>query len=346
MGHGSLIDVGIVSINSYGGIGLANLVDAHPQMRLAAVAGHSSAGKTLRQLFPAWGGADLPVLEDLPPLDLVFSALPHGAAARTLAPLARAGARVVDLSADFRLRDAETYRHWYGHAHPAPDLLPRAVYGLTETARDRIAAATLVAVPGCYPTATGLGLAPLLAAGLLEPGGNIIVDAKSGVSGAGRTLKTESLFGEANESVSAYGLDGHRHLPEIAQTAATLSPDGATPPITFVPHLVPMTRGILATMYARPTEGLSATGLRALYRDYYRRGLCVRVSDTPPSTKWTARTNLCVVHPTVDERTGLLVIVSCIDNLVKGAAGQAVQDANLMLGLPEETGLPLRADWP
>jgi len=341
-----VVDAGIVNINSYGGIGLANLVDAHPKMRLAAVAGHSSAGKTLRALFPAWGGADLPVLDELPPLDLVFSALPHVAAAAVLAPLARAGARVVDLSADFRLRDAATYARWYGHEHGAPDLLPRAVYGLTETARAEVAAATLVAVPGCYPTATGLGLAPLLAAGLLDRASTIIVDAKSGLSGAGRTLKTESLFGEADESVSAYGLGGHRHLPEIEQTVATLSPGGAAPPVTFVPHLVPMARGILATIYARPAEKVSAAGLRALYRDYYRRGPCVRVSETPPATKWTLRTNLCVVHPIVDERTGGVIVVSCIDNLVKGAAGQAVQDANLMLGLPEETGLPLRADWP
>lgn len=340
-----MIDIGIFNINSYGGIGLANLVDAHPKMRLAAVAGHSSAGKTLRALFPAWAGEDLPVREDLPPLDLVFSALPHAAAAKALAPLVRDGVRVVDLSADFRLRDAAAYAHWYGHEHPAPDLLARAVYGLTETARDEIAAATLVAAPGCYPTAAGLGLAPALNADLLDATGVIIVDAKSGVSGAGRTLKTESLFSEADESVAAYSLSGHRHLPEIEQTAARISPDSA-PPITFVPHLVPMTRGILATIYMRPNEPIDAAALRGLYRDYYRRSPCVRVSDTPPSTKWTLRTNLCVVHPTVDERTGTIVVVSCIDNLVKGAAGQAIQDANLMLGLPEETGLPLRTDWP
>jgi len=216
---------------------------------------------------------------------------------------------------------------------------------LTETARDEIAAATLVAAPGCYPTAAGLGLAPALNADLLNAASTIIVDAKSGVSGAGRTLKTESLFSEADESVAAYSLSGHRHLPEIEQTAARISPDSA-PPITFVPHLVPMTRGILATIYMRPNEPIDAAALRGLYRDYYRRSPCVRVSDTPPSTKWTLRTNLCVVHPTVDERTGTIVVVSCIDNLVKGAAGQAIQDANLMLGLPEETGLPLRTDWP
>ena len=340
-----MIDVGILNINSYGGIGLATLIEAHPAMRLAAVAGHSSVGKTLRGLFPFWDGPDLPVLETLPPLDLVFSALPHAAAARALAPLVHAGTRVVDLSADFRLRDAAVYAEWYGHEHPAPELLPRAVYGLVETNRAAISEATLVAGPGCYPTAAGLGLAPLLAAGLIDADAGVIVDAKSGVSGAGRTLKTESLFGEADESVAAYGLKGHRHLPEIEQTAATLAP-GAAPAITFVPHVVPMTRGILATLYARPTEPLSQQALHALYRDYYRRSPCVRVSEMPPATKWTLRTNLCVVHPTVDARTGRLVIVSCIDNLVKGAAGQAVQCANLMLGLPEETGLPLRTEWP
>jgi N-acetyl-gamma-glutamyl-phosphate reductase len=341
-----VIEVGIVNINSYGGIGLANLIEAHPHIKLAAVAGHSSAGKTMRQIFPFWDGPDLPVLESLPPLDLVFSALPHVAAAETLAPLVRAGTRVVDLSADFRLRDAETYAEWYGHEHPAPDLLPGAVYGLTETARLQIYPAMLVANPGCYPTAAGLGLAPLLSAGLVDADAGVIVDAKSGVSGAGRTLKTESLFSEVDESVAAYALKGHRHLPEIEQIAATLLRDGAAPPITFVPHLIPMTRGILATIYVKPTERLSATALLGLYQDYYATSPCVRVAETSPATKWTIHTNLCVIHPTFDKRTGRLVIVSCIDNLVKGAAGQAVQNANLMLGLPEETGLPMRGNWP
>jgi len=343
-----VVDVGILNINSYGGIGLANLVEAHPHLRLAAVAGHSSAGQTMRALFPFWDGPDLPALplDGLPPLDLVFSALPHVAAAEVLAPLVRAGTRVVDLSADFRLRDPVAYAAWYGHTHPAPDLLPDAVYGLTEIERDRVAAAALVANPGCYPPAPGLGLAPLMATGLLDVEHGAIVDATSGVSGAGRALKTASLFSEADEGVSAYALGGHRHLPEIEQTAAALARDGRGPQITFVPHLAPMTRGILSTVYARPVEPIDAAALRALYRDYYRRSPCVRVSETPPSTKWTLRTNLCVVHPTVDARTGRLVIVSCIDNLVKGAAGQAVQNANLMLGLPEETGLPLRTDWP
>ncbi len=341
-----MIDAGILNINSYGGIGLAALLEAHPRLRLVAVAGHSSAGKSLRQLFPAWGGPDLPVLESLPPLDVVFSALPHAAAAKAVAPLVRAGTRVVDLSADFRLRDPADYAAWYGHAHPAPDLLAYAVYGLTETDRAGIAAATLVANPGCFPTAAGLGLAPALAARLIDPAGGVIVDAKSGVSGAGRTLKTESLFSEVDESVAAYGLAGHRHLPEIEQTAARLAPGGCELQVTFIPHLVPMTRGILATIYARPTEPIDAAALQALYRDYYGRSPCVRIAATPPATKWTTRTNLCVIYPTVDARSGRLVIVSCLDNLVKGAAGQAVQNANLMLGLPEETGLPLRGDWP
>ena len=341
-----MINVGILNINSYTGIGLATLIEAHPQLRLSAVAGHSSAGKTLRALFPSWDGPDLPVLEALPPVDLVFSSLPHVAAAHAVAPLVRAGSRVVDLSADFRLRDPTAYARWYGHEHPAPDLLAGAVYGLVETDRARIAAASLVANPGCYPTAASLGLAPLLAEDQIDVDAGVIVDAKSGVSGAGRSLKTESLFSEVDESVSAYGLAGHRHLPEIEQTACSLVRDGAAPTISFVPHLIPMTRGILATIYARPAEPIDGIGLMGLYRDYYRRSPCVRISESPPATKWTLRTNLCVIHPTVDARTGRLIIVSCIDNLLKGASGQAVQNANLMLGLPEETGLPLRADWP
>ena len=341
-----MIDVGILNINSYAGIGLASLLRAHPRMRLAAVAGHSSVGKSMRRLFPFWDGPDLPVLESLPPLDLVFSALPHVAAAQAVAPLARDGVRVIDISADFRLRDPGVYAQWYGHEHPAPDLLPRAVYGLVETSRSAIAGSTLIANPGCYPTAAGLGLAPVLAAGLVDTSAGVIVDAKSGVSGAGRALKSESLFSEVDESVSAYSLSGHRHLPEIEQTAADLARDGVGPAITFVPHLIPMTRGILATIYVTPVERVDASALQHIYRDYYGSSPCVCISETAPATKWTAHTNLCVIHPTVDRRTGRLVIVSCIDNLVKGASGQAVQSANLMLGLPEEIGLPLRGDWP
>ena len=340
-----MIDVGILNVNSYAGIGLATLIEGHPNLRLAAVCGQSSAGKSMRALFPFWGGPDLSVGEALPAVDLVFSALPHVAAARQVAPLARDGVRVVDLSADFRLRDPAVYAQWYGHEHPAPDLLPLAVNGLTELYREDIAGATLVANPGCYPTAASLGLAPALAAGLIESRAGVIVDAKSGVSGAGRTLKTESLFAEVDESVGAYGLSGHRHLPEIEATVAALA-GGTAPGVTFVPHLMPMTRGILATIYATPSEPIEAGQLTRIYRDFYRRCPCVRIAETAPSTKWTARTNLCVIHPTVDSRTGRLVIVSCIDNLVKGAAGQAIQNANLMLGLPEETGLPLRGDWP
>lgn len=351
-----MYDVGILNINSYGGINLAALIAAHPDLRLSAVVGHSSAGATLRALFPSWTGPDLPVLEEAPALDLVFSALPHGVAAQTLAPLVRAGTRVIDLSADFRLTDPAVYREWYGHEHPAPDLLPDAVYGLTELTRDRLPGASLVACPGCYPTAASLALAPLLAEGLLDVDYGVIVDAKSGVSGAGRTLRNESLFSEVDESVSAYGLEGHRHLPEIAQAAVVAAKGGtrgdeaveaaAAMPITFVPHLVPMTRGILATVYARPTVPLDRSTLHAVYQAYYRSSPCVRISATPPATKWTLRNNLCIVHPSVDTRTGRLVIVSCLDNLIKGAAGQAIQNANLVLGLGETTGLPVQGVWP
>ncbi len=351
-----MYDVGILNINSYSGINLAALIKAHPDLRLAAVVGRRSAGATLRALFPSWAGPDLPVLEEAPALDMVFSALPHGVAAQTLAPLVRAGTRVIDLSADFRLSDPAAYREWYGHEHPAPDLLPGAVYGLTELARDRLPGASLVACPGCYPTAAALALAPLMAEGLLDVEHGVIVDAKSGISGAGRTLRTESLFCEVDESVSAYGLEGHRHLPEIAQAAVSAAVGGTrgdaaveaatAMPITFVPHLVPMTRGILATVYARPTIPVDRSTLHAIYQTYYRSSPCVRVSTTPPATKWTLRNNLCVVHPTVDARTGRLVIVSCLDNLVKGAAGQAIQNANLVLGLAETTGLPLQGVWP
>jgi len=264
-------------------------------------------------------------------------------------PLLDHGIKVVDISADFRLKDAAEYEHWYDFTHPTPQLLDQAVYGLPELYRSQVASAQLVANPGCYPTGAILALAPAVKEGLIEP--DIVIDSKSGVSGAGRTLSMRTHFSEANEDVAAYALEGHRHLPEIAQELNLLSPQRSLS-ITFVPHIIPMTRGILTTCYAPIGSGKVSVDQKGgkklfqLYQDFYKDETFVRVVESPPHTKHTWGNNLCLVHPTIDTRTGRLVVISAIDNLVKGAAGQAVQNMNLMLGLAETTGLDTLAIYP
>jgi N-acetyl-gamma-glutamyl-phosphate reductase len=259
------------------------------------------------------------------------------------------GAKAVDLSADFRLNDAAEYQKWYKIAHSAPNYLKEAVYGLTELNRDKIAKARLVANPGCYPTGAILAIAPALKEGLVEP--DVIFDSKSGVSGAGRTLTLNTHFAEANENVSAYALDGHRHLPEIVQELQKLAPKSKLA-VTFLPHLIPMTRGILTSCYATLKAGKVAKGdkgkekVRKLYQDFYRGEPFVKVVNVPPQTKQTLGSNLCLLYPTVDIRTNRLIVISCIDNLVKGGAGQAIQNMNLMLGFPETMGLEMLAVYP
>jgi N-acetyl-gamma-glutamyl-phosphate reductase len=256
--------------------------------------------------------------------------------------------KVIDISADFRLREAQDYDKWYGFTHPVPQLLGEAVYGLVELDRSNIASSRLVANPGCYPTVAILALAPVVKEGLIEP--DIIIDAKSGVSGAGRTLNLRTHFAEVNENVSAYALEGHRHLPEITQELGRLNPALALS-VTFVPHLIPMSRGMLATCYAKVKVGKSSVEeqkkkVLEIYTEFYRDEPFIRIVDTPPQTKQTLGTNLCLIHPTIDPRTERLIVISCIDNLMKGGAGQAVQNMNLMLGLPEGTGLKGSAIYP
>jgi N-acetyl-gamma-glutamyl-phosphate reductase len=256
---------------------------------------------------------------------------------------------VVDISADFRLKDVNDYRKWYDFTHPDPHLLAQAVYGLTELYRSQVARAKLVANPGCYPTGAILALAPAVREGLIEP--NIIIDSKSGVSGAGRTLSLQTHYSEASEDVTAYALEGHRHLPEIIQELRLLRP-AQLPSVTFVPHLIPMTRGILTTCYAPLASGAIAGGrkgeeeIRQLYRDFYQGEPFVTVVEASPHTKHTWGSNLCLIYPTIDRRTGKLIVISCLDNLVKGAGGQAIQNMNLMLGFPETTGLQALAVYP
>jgi len=345
----SKIKVGIINVTGYAGVELARLLHQHPEVELISVTGRSAAGKKLGEVFPHLASLDLVIQAELDEVDLAFSAMPHQQSAKEVIPLLNQNIKVVDISADFRLKDATEYPRWYNFTHPAPQILKQAVYGLTELYRTQVASARLVANPGCYPTGAILALAPAIKEGVIEP--EIIIDSKSGVSGAGRTVSLQTHYSEVNEDAAAYALAGHRHLPEIIQELTVLHPR-QLPSVTFVPHLLPMTRGILTTCYAPLASGKVASDkkgeeeLRQLYLDFYKDEPFVRIVEFSPHTKHTWGSNLCLIHPTIDHRTGRLIVISCIDNLVKGAAGQAIQNMNLMLSLPETTGLEALAIYP
>ncbi len=341
--------VGILNVTGYVGSELARLLHGHPDADLVAVTGRSAAGKRLADVFPHLFAIDLPIEESLDRAmpDVVFSALPHAAAAEQLLPLIERGLPIIDLSADFRLKRVDAYEAAYKVTHPAPELLATAVFGLPELHREAIAATKLVAVPGCHSTGAILALAPAFAAAIIEP--DVIADTKTGLSGAGRALGLNVHFSEADENVAPYALDGHRHLAEMTQELGLLA-EAPEPRITFVPHYAPMTRGILSTCYATLRAGASAEVDRAelmrIYRDFYADAPFVHVSDGAPSTKHVAGTNYCIVHPSIDLRTGRVVVSSAIDNLGKGAAGAAVQCFNVMRGMPETAGLQSLALFP
>lgn len=357
-----MITTAIINVTSYTGLELLRLLSRHPQFQVTTVTARSAAGKRLDEVFPQLSmlgngstsvDPSLVIADEPEQSELAFVCLPHAAAATAVVELLERDVKVVDLSADFRLRDADSYEEWYKHTHPAPALLETAVFGLPERYRERIKNARLIANPGCYATAAILALLPAFTAGIIDP--FVIIDAKSGVSGAGRSLTLGTHFAEANEDVSAYSTGGHRHLPEITQELVAGASDGGhrlnqPPRITFVPHLMPMTRGILATCYADLRHGrhgnIPAADIRLLYAEYYRDEPFVHVVDQPPHTKWTYGTNHCFIYPTVDTRTGRLLVISCLDNLVKGAAGQAIQNANALYGVPETTGLTSVAVYP
>jgi N-acetyl-gamma-glutamyl-phosphate reductase len=340
---------GIVGGSGYTGAELLRLLAGHPDIEVVHVTAHSHAGSTVAELFPALGPA-YPRLRyapyaavDLHGLDAVFCGLPHGESQAILPDLVGSVGHLVDLGADFRLPAAD-YERWYGTPHRAPDALDAFAFGLPELYRDEIRSREHVAAPGCYPTAAALALAPLLAAGVVEPTG-IVVDAVSGVSGAGRGPSLRTHLGEAGESVSAYGLLTHRHTAEIELALGHVA--GLPVQVLFTPHLAPMTRGILATCYARPrTTGLRTDAMLALYRDHYADEPFVAVVDEPPATKATRGANVAHVTVRVDERTGTVLALGALDNLVKGASGQALQAANLLLGLPEPTGLTTVGMYP
>jgi len=340
---------GIIGGSGYTGIELLRLLAGHPDIEVATVTARSRAGQLVGEYTPSLAAAYPGMVyeaagpDHLDGLDLVFCALPHGESQRIVPALRDRVGVIVDLAADFRLRDAALYPTWYGEAHEAPALLDQAVYGLPELFRPPLAGATLIASAGCYPTAAGLALAPLVRAGLIEPSG-IIVDAASGTSGAGRAATDALHFGTVDEDFVAYGLLTHRHTPEMQQIL------GAE--VLFTPHLAPMVRGILATCYARCASGaggartLSSADVMDALHDAYDHEPFVVVTDAPPSTKATSGSNCAHVTARVDERTGWVLALCALDNLVKGAAGQAVQCANAALGLPETTGLPTVGLYP
>lgn len=333
----------VIGASGYTGAELLRLLSRHPEIDVAQVTAASNAGAAVTDLYPGLAGAydgmhfDALDLEALSPgIDVAFVALPHGESQSVMGRLVETAAHVVDIGADFRL-PVEAYAQWYGEEHAAPDLVGRFAYGLPELFREEIRGFGHVANPGCYPTVTILALAPLVARGLVEPSG-IVVDAISGISGRGRNVSAENLFAESNESVAAYGLLAHRHTAEMEMALSAIG--GQATQVLFTPHVAPMTRGILATCYARPAgEGLSTDSLLDTYRDFYRSEPFVRVVSEPVPTRATIGSNTVFLTPRFDPRTGTVAVVGAEDNLVKGAAGQAIQNANLVMGLGETTGL-------
>ena len=332
----------VLGASGYTGAELLRLLAGHPEMEVGHVTADSNAGAAVASLYPSLA-AEYPTLEyvsfdpaAVDGVDVAFLALPHGESQRVVSELVDRVGHIVDLGADFRTPAAE-YEQWYGEPHAAPELLDRFAYGLPELFRRDITEAAHVAAPGCYPTAAAIALAPLLADRLVEP--VIIVDAVSGVSGRGRGLSVPSLFSEANENVSPYGLLTHRHTGEMEVALGRVS-GNQTVTVLFTPHLVPMTRGALATCHARAAnDGLSTEGLLEIYRGFYAGEPFVAVLDDPPSTKATLASNAAHLTVRFDARTNSVLAICALDNLVKGAAGQMVQCANLLLGLPETTGL-------
>lgn len=343
------IRVAILGASGYTGAELARLLARHPEMRMTVLTADRKAGQTMGDVFPHLAGMDLPRLvtieeADWSQVDGVFCALPHGTTQEVIAALPR-DLKVVDLSADFRLFDVAQYAEWYGHEHAAPDLQKEAVYGMTELARDAVRSARLVANPGCYPTVVQLPLAPLLAAGLIEAD-DIIIDAKSGVSGAGRAAKEGTLHCEVSEGIHAYGVASHRHLPEIEQCLGNIIKRPLR--VSFTPHLMPMNRGMQATTYVRLAKGASVADLRAELEKAYGDEQFVRVlgEGLVPATRHVRGSNNCLINVFADRPAGRAILISVIDNLVKGASGQALQNLNLMFGLPEEMGLEQQAIFP
>ncbi len=332
----------VAGASGYAGALAAELVRTHPSLELVRVTARTDAGRRLSELYPQYG-VDLvleePATESGADVDAAIVAYPHGAAAPVVSALREQGTKVVDLSADFRLHDLDTYGRWYGE-HRAPELLGEAVYGLTELHREQIAGADLVANPGCYPTASILALAPLAAEGLIE---DVVIDAKSGVSGAGRAAEEEMAVVKETDDAKPYKVAGHRHTPEIAQELAELAGgNGATGSfegLTFVPHLMPFDQGELVSCYVRTTEPVDPARMLSLYEERYGDEPFIEVTSEPPGVSGVRGTNVCRIHLALNEASGRVLAFASIDNLWKGAASQAIQNLNLMLDLPEGEGI-------
>lgn len=339
-----MIKTGILGATGYAGLELTRLLLRHPQAQVAAVGSVSFEGKKLYEVYPSLReicGLECKNADAvLAASDVLFAALPHGLSQETAAQCATQGKKFIDLGADFRLDDPEVYEKWYGCEAVHPELHQRAVYGLPELFREAIRGTDIVGNPGCYPTSVALGLAPALRAGAVETEG-LVVDAKSGTTGAGRGLAQNTHFPDCNEAFSAYKVAAHRHTPEIEQTLTRVGGKRAT--VTFVPHLLPVNRGILSTIYARLKPGFSLETVRGLYEDAYRGEPFVRVlpAGAAVNIRDVRCSNYCDIQLYEDPHTGLLIVTAVIDNMVKGAAGQAIQNMNLLFGLPETTGLDM-----
>lgn len=347
---GEFVHVAIIGASGYTGFELVRILASHPRARITFASSRTQEGATLSEHYPAFRGiVDIPYSQvDVDRIaeeaDFAFVALPHGASMNVVPALLEKGLKVVDLSADYRLRSADLYKEWYGE-HRNPELLSQSVYGLPELYRGAIKRATLVANPGCYPTSIILAVAPLLKYSLIEPD-SIIADSKSGVTGAGRGLSLTTHFCEVNESFKAYKVGGvHRHIPEIEQELTVVA--GTEVRIAFTPHLVPMSRGILSTIYVKPKEGVRETDIENAFNAFYKGEPFVRIFGSqadPPSTIQVRGSNYCDIGWRFDRRTGRLILISAIDNLTRGASGQAVWNMNLMVGFPETLGLEF-APW-
>jgi N-acetyl-gamma-glutamyl-phosphate reductase len=336
-----MLKVAVVGATGYTGRELVEILIRHQYVRPHYLTSESYAGQKFSDVYPRFRGlCDLPLEKPdndrLAECDFIFAALPHGTSMKMVPGLLNTGRPVVDLSGDFRLQDPGLYPVWYGYEHCHPEYLKQAVYGLPESNREKIKDARLVANPGCYPTAVQLPLAPLLAAGVAEAE-DIIIDAKSGVSGAGRAARQPYHFPECTENFKAYKITGHQHIPEIEQGLAAAA--GRQLKVVFTPHLVPMVRGILATIYLKIKARIAEEKIWDTFREYYDSEPFIRLLEDLPETKHVSGTNYCDIAFRLDKRSCRLIVVSAIDNLVKGAAGQAVQNMNLMLGLPETAGL-------
>lgn len=346
-----MIKVGIIGSTGYAGAVLTKLLINHPNVQIVFLASHSYANNKFHSVYGNFKNiiettcisSDDVEENYLDKIDVLFTALPSGKTFSVVPKALNKGVKVIDLGADYRLKSKSTYEEWYKIDHPCSNLLSKAVYGLPEIAKDKIKSSNLIANPGCYPTASSLALIPLLKYDLVEKS-SIIIDAKSGVSGSGRKASIGNLYVECNESVKAYGVTTHRHTPEIEQTLSYVAKDNIN--LIFTPHLIPMDRGILSTCYGNLKKAVTLNDVYNLYKEFYKNEPFIRILDELPETRWVKGSNYCDIGIRIDKRTNKIVTLAAIDNLMKGAAGQAVQNMNIMYGIDEKTGLQIVPMFP